>query len=138
MGIVRKIAKNTLYLFIGDLVSKLAFFFLTIIIARFLGDVDLGKYSFAVSFHISRRTSAGLPPAAVISAGAGISRSHQNEIGRICPRPDGPADSYDAVFQRLAQGFQNIPGEFRKFVQEQNPAVCQRYFSRPGMGSAPD
>lgn len=50
MTIVRTIAKNTFFLFIGELISKLSFFALSISIARFLGVEQYGLYAFSLSF----------------------------------------------------------------------------------------
>ena len=50
MNNVRRIAKNALALTIADIVSKLLSFLLIIYIARYLGDVGFGKYSFAFAF----------------------------------------------------------------------------------------
>lgn len=52
MSIARRIAKNTLSLTAGELVSKAFLFFLTVLIARYLGSSELGKYSFAFSFTV--------------------------------------------------------------------------------------
>lgn len=50
MNTVRTIAKNSLWLIIGEIISKVIIFFFTIIVARSIGVVDFGKYSFALSF----------------------------------------------------------------------------------------
>lgn len=47
---VRRIAKNTAFLTISEVVTKGLSFLLVIIIARYLGDVGFGKYSFALAF----------------------------------------------------------------------------------------
>lgn len=50
MSDVQRVAKNTFALFIMQIVSSIFSFFLGIFIARNLGDVGLGKYSFAYTF----------------------------------------------------------------------------------------
>ena len=50
MNTVKKIAKNTIFLFVAEIISKICLFLLVMFIARKLGDVELGKYSFAISF----------------------------------------------------------------------------------------
>lgn len=50
MNQIRKIAKNTAVLITGEIVSKVISLFLIVYIARYLGDVGLGKYSFALAF----------------------------------------------------------------------------------------
>ena len=46
------------------------------------------------------------------------------------------ADGDFAVFQRLTQHLQCIPGKFRQLVQEQNPVVGQADFAGAGIGAA--
>lgn len=50
MNTVKRIAKNTLVLTVADIFSKMLSLILLAYIARFLGDVGFGKYSFALSF----------------------------------------------------------------------------------------
>lgn len=50
MTVAKKIAQNTAYLFVAEVISKIAFFLLVIFIARKLGDIEFGKYSFAMSY----------------------------------------------------------------------------------------
>lgn len=50
MSTVRRIAKNTGFLVIGDIISKILSLLLVVFLARYLGDVGLGKYSFALAF----------------------------------------------------------------------------------------
>ena len=50
MTTVQTIAKNTSWLVIADIANKLLLFVLFIFMARYLGDVGFGKYSFAVTF----------------------------------------------------------------------------------------
>lgn len=49
-GTVHRIAKNTASLMVADTISKGLLFLLVILIARNLGDVAFGKYSFAFAF----------------------------------------------------------------------------------------
>lgn len=46
----QKLAKNTTILLASEIINKVLSFFLIIIIARYLGDVGLGKYSFVFAF----------------------------------------------------------------------------------------
>ncbi len=50
MSDIQRVAKNTFALFIMQIVASILSFFLGIFIARNLGDVGLGKYSFAYTF----------------------------------------------------------------------------------------
>ncbi len=50
MSNAQRIAKNTSVLFLSELITRSLSFFLVIIIARYLGDVGLGKYSFIFAF----------------------------------------------------------------------------------------
>lgn len=50
MNTVRRVAKNTLALTLADIANKVLSLLLVIYIARFLGDVGFGKYSFAFAF----------------------------------------------------------------------------------------
>ena len=50
MNIIQRIAKNTLALFIAQLVVSILSIILSIYIARNLGDVIFGRYSFALAF----------------------------------------------------------------------------------------
>ena len=50
MSDVQRVAKNTFALFIAQIISSILSIFLGIFIARYLGDVALGKYSFAYTF----------------------------------------------------------------------------------------
>jgi len=45
-----RVARNSVFLFTGEVVSKAAFLILTFFIARFLGDRGFGKFAFALSF----------------------------------------------------------------------------------------
>ncbi|KHO46588.1 MAG: polysaccharide biosynthesis protein [archaeon GW2011_AR3] len=50
MGTARRIAKNAAVTFFGDNLLKVLSTVLVILIARYLGDVDYGKFTFALSF----------------------------------------------------------------------------------------
>ncbi|VVB90881.1 Polysaccharide biosynthesis protein [uncultured archaeon] len=50
MNTTRRVAKNVLILTISDLINKVLSLLLVVYIARYLGDVDFGKYSFAFAF----------------------------------------------------------------------------------------
>ncbi|MBA7560545.1 hypothetical protein ES708_02171 [subsurface metagenome] len=50
MNTVKRIAKNTIVLGISQIITSILGFFLLIYIARYLGEVGFGKYSFAISF----------------------------------------------------------------------------------------
>lgn len=50
MNTVRRVAKNTLALTVADIANKVLSLLLVIYIARYLGDVGFGKYSFAFAF----------------------------------------------------------------------------------------
>lgn len=50
MDTIQKLAKNTLALFAGQIINSVLSILLSISLARNLGDVVLGKYSFATSF----------------------------------------------------------------------------------------
>ncbi|MGB2842408.1 MAG: oligosaccharide flippase family protein [Halobacteriota archaeon] len=50
MNTVQAIAKNTAALAISHIITSILGFFLLIYLARYLGEVGFGKYSFALSF----------------------------------------------------------------------------------------
>lgn len=50
MSTVRKIAKNIVSLASAELITKFLMFILIVLIARYLGDVNYGKYAFAMVF----------------------------------------------------------------------------------------
>ena len=50
MNTVQRIAKNTGVLAISQVINSILGFFLLIYIARYLGEVGFGKYSFALAF----------------------------------------------------------------------------------------
>ena len=50
MNTAKTIAKNTSVLALSHVITSILGFFLLIYIARYLGEVGFGKYSFAVSF----------------------------------------------------------------------------------------
>ncbi|KKH83544.1 hypothetical protein DU80_00335, partial [Methanosarcina mazei] len=50
MSTAIKVAKNTAFLFCGRLITKVISLFILLYVARYLGPVDFGKFSFAFSF----------------------------------------------------------------------------------------
>jgi len=50
MNTIQTIAKNTGALAISNVITSILGFFLLIYLARYLGEVGFGKYSFALSF----------------------------------------------------------------------------------------
>jgi len=50
MSTVKRVAKNSIYNFLGNNITKVLTMVLTIFIARFFSDVEFGKLSFALSF----------------------------------------------------------------------------------------
>jgi O-antigen/teichoic acid export membrane protein len=50
MSTVKRITKNTFYLIISDLINKILGLVFIFYVARFLGDTNFGKYSFALAF----------------------------------------------------------------------------------------
>lgn len=50
MSSVQQIAKNTLVLFVGDLIFKIMSLFITIYLAKYLGVENFGKYNFVFAF----------------------------------------------------------------------------------------
>jgi O-antigen/teichoic acid export membrane protein len=50
MNTARRIAKNISVLLLARIVSMVTSFFLMVAIARYLGDADFGKYSFAFAY----------------------------------------------------------------------------------------
>ncbi|UZE92316.1 MAG: flippase [Methanosarcinales archaeon] len=50
MSTVRRIAKNTLVLTLADIITRVLSLMLVVYIARYLGDVGFGRYSFAFAF----------------------------------------------------------------------------------------
>jgi len=78
MNTVRRIAKNTAMLLIGQVVSNILSLILIVFIARYLGDIGLGQYSFALSF-------AGL---FALFAGLGLDPFVVREVARDRKRAD--------------------------------------------------
>jgi len=50
MGTARTIAKNTIFIAAAEIVTKILFFVLSILLARYLGDIGFGKFSLALAF----------------------------------------------------------------------------------------
>ena len=103
------------------------------------GNRDLDVYpiehrtrnSLAVSPDRIRQTSAFPLRIHGIAARAGIHRGAHHEPGRPRNRSARPADSDYSVFHRLAERFQDIPVEFRKFVQEKDSIMGKARFAGP-------
>ena len=94
--------------------------------------------AFAVAFDFAGKTVAGFDLGAVITAGTGIGGGDQEKICRVGPGSHGAADGDDAVFQGLSDGFQNVTGKFREFVQKKNAAMGQGNFAGARFGAATD
>ena len=75
---------------------------------------------------------------AVAAAGTGIHGRHQDEARRIGQGRLDAGNVDDAVFQGLAQDFQNRPGELRQFVEEEDTVMAEGHFARLGDGPAAD
>ncbi len=71
-------------------------------------------------------------------AAAGIHGGHQLESRGICHMGVDPGDHGPAAFHRLAQRLQRGAGEFRKFVEEQHPAMGERDLARLRAQAAAD
>ncbi len=66
------------------------------------------------------------------AAGAGIGRGHEHEIGGVGEGCRHPRHGDHPVFQRLAQGLEDVAAVFRQLVEEKDAAVSQAYFTRTG------
>jgi hypothetical protein len=69
---------------------------------------------------------------------AGIHRADQQHPRRVGDGALGAADRDVAVLQRLAQDVQAGGAELRQFVQEEDAAMGQAQFARPGEATAAD
>lgn len=78
---------------------------------------------------------AGAAFRAVPAAFAGIHRGNELKPCRIRHLTGDTRDGNSAVLKRLAQGFEHIAAEFRKFIQKQHTAVRERDLA--GDGSRP-
>ena len=74
----------------------------------------------------------------MIAAGARIHARHQHKVSRKIQGDPGSCYRDLSFFQWLAKPFQDIALEFRKFIQEKDPVVGQRYFSRLRITTASD
>jgi len=50
MSIARVLARNSLFIFVGEIISRLAGFFVNLILIRYLGSGEFGKYSLVYAF----------------------------------------------------------------------------------------
>lgn len=50
MDVVKSVARNTFFLISGEVASKLISFLVSIVLVRYLGQVELGKYSLAMAY----------------------------------------------------------------------------------------
>ncbi len=81
---------------------------------------------------------AGESGVAGAPAAARIHRRHQHETRRIGDAVIDARDRDLAGFQRLAQRVENLGGEFRHLVEEQDAVMRQRNFARPRPQAAAD
>ena len=65
-----------------------------------------------------------------VAAAARIGGRHQHEAAGIADMGVGAGDDHLPGFDRLAQGFQHGPREFRQFVEEQDAVMGKRDFPR--------
>ena len=83
-----------------------------------------------VAVHLVGRAAAGALRGAQKPAGAGVhGRNHLKTRRKLCTLR-GAGDGDVAGLQRLAQGLQRGPREFRQFIQKENALVGQRNFAR--------
>ena len=75
---------------------------------------------------------AGAAFRAVPAAFAGIHRGNELKPCRIRHLTGDTRDGNSAVLKRLAQGFEHIAAEFRKFIQKQHTAVRERDLAGDG------
>lgn len=74
---------------------------------------------------------------AEVAAAAGVHGGNQLKFGGINRVGIDARNSYIAVFQRLAQGFQRGAAEFWQFIQKQDAVVCERNFSGAALRPPP-
>ena len=75
---------------------------------------------------LHRCFGAGAASGAVPAAFAGVHRGDQLKTGRVCHLSCNAGYCDLTIFQRLPQGFENIPVEFGQLIQKQNTAVGKR------------
>ena len=71
-----------------------------------------------------------------VAAGTGIHCRGEHECCRKAERHGGAGDGHAAIFERLAQHFQDIAGKFGKFIEEENTVMGERNFAGAGNDSA--
>ena len=83
-----------------------------------------------VTRHLVGRAAARFVGCTQVPAGAGVHCSDELETRREFAAPRSARDGDGAGFQGFTQGLQRGAGEFGQFVEEQDPMVGQRNFSR--------
>ena len=71
------------------------------------------------------------------SAGAGVHRSNEEEIGRKLSLFSHSLKEDLSVLERLAQCLEGLAVEFRKLIEEENSMVCQSNLARSDRPAAP-
>jgi len=86
-------------------------------------------YSGAVAVDVARGTGAGVGRIAEIAAGTGVECGDQHQPRRIGDGCQSTGDCDPAVFERLAEHFENMFLELGEFIQEKYPVMRERYLS---------
>lgn len=60
---------------------------------------------------------------------ARIHRGNEGEAGGIGEGGRGAGEGDDPMFQRLAQGFEGVPAEFRQLVEEEDTMVGEAHLA---------
>src|SRR5262249_31666479 len=71
-------------------------------------------------------------------AGAAVARADEHHVGRVDDRSLPAGDCDAALLERLSQRLERGPRELRELVEEEHPAVGQRYLAGPWSGAASD
>ena len=58
-----------------------------------------------------------------ISTGTGVHGGHQHHATRVRNRSAGARDRHPAILDGLPENLHSTAGEFREFIQKQNPIV---------------
>ena len=82
-----------------------------------------------VVLDLAGRAAAFAGGIAVEAALAGIHGGHQHEAGGEAERHGGAGDAERAIFQRLAEHFENVARKLREFVEEEHAVVRQADFA---------
>ena len=64
-----------------------------------------------------------------VSAGAWIHRGDERDLRRKTHATAGSTNSQMPIFQRLAQGFENLAGKLRKFIEKEHALMGEADFS---------